>query len=335
MSGECICQWHDLPAELKVEVLRYLPFQSIMRFMLLSRESYFLASQAKIKVFKVQYRGRNQCHILSIAWAKHEKESYSWYEVEILQNSAEGSVIIDSKGRRIYCENDADSVGMQVLFHYTKLFDVQDVEIEELVMSSGLYCMLHGQLDGLTLHAKRFTLSTNDNQLISSLIPFLPSHLSSIVIYTVHLSLNVITTTISSDVFEHEAVRTARELNTESFSADLSDKQICNLKASTLCVSSPHITSRSINQMILQWFKGEREINLIAISTNGDLSWSQLLNEIDPERIQAGSPHGNPDVVAKVLHSDHGNIYIAVCDNYCEMGRPRCCFVRYIPHIIR
>ncbi|CAJ0593695.1 unnamed protein product [Cylicocyclus nassatus] len=329
MSGEHMCQWHDLPAEMKVAVLRYLPFHSLMRFMLLSRESYFLASQAKITVFvfKVHYEKKNQCLVLSIAWAKHGEESYdwcySWYEVKILQRSAGGSVIIHKKDRRIYCEHDADSVGMQVLFHYTKLFDVQDVEIEDLVMSSGLYCMLHGQLNGLTLHAKRFTLCIGDNQLISSLVPFLPSFSSIIITYAFK---NGILTTISSDVFDHEAIRTAQYLDTTDFSADLSDKQICNLKASGLHVYSPHITSRSINRMIHQWFKGEREIDFIEIDTDGDLSWNQLLNEIDPRRIQPGREHGYQDygdMVAKVLHSDHdGDIYIAVCDNHCELGRP-------------
>ncbi|CAJ0600342.1 unnamed protein product [Cylicocyclus nassatus] len=290
-----------------------------MRFMFLSKESHLLALQAKVRVERVIYeslRNGSQSYIdLSVEWSSHRGFGCdNFYKLKIFPKKGGGCVIHHRGGLSIDYEQDIESVGMQLLFHYTKLLDIEFLGIELCVISPGFVHMLREQLSGLTLQANNFSLCIDDNLVILSLIPLIKNHSSSILFSNLE---DGVLPTLVSEVFDYESVRITRNLSVNK--ADLFDEQLCNLQASRLFVSSPHITSHSINYLIRQWFAGEREISLINITINKPLDWDELFNGIDPSNITllgignlgAGGIHDGK------LNFDHGVLSVFLCGTGC------------------
>ncbi|CAJ0593374.1 unnamed protein product [Cylicocyclus nassatus] len=317
MASGCKFQkWPELPAELKIAVLKRLSFSSLMRFMLSSKESYNLVSQAKFKVDLIRYQYRAAgasmsdmfigSRIIDGASINFEVEpTYGEeYEVKIRHRIDGGSVVL-RWGEILNCyEEDFQSVAMQLLFRYMKLFDVEELKIEQPFEVSETARALYVHL-GSTLRAKDITIDTWDISFLRLIIPFLPSHLSWLTIKVSNHNLPV----ISSNVFEHEVIRTARTLKVESINADLFDKQLCDLQASDLDINSSHITSRSVNRLIHQWLQGQREIEFFYVVSDQPLAWDELLMGIDPKCIK------HVDDASEFyceLHTKYGKLAISI-----------------------
>ncbi|CAJ0593372.1 unnamed protein product [Cylicocyclus nassatus] len=318
-------KWHDLPVDLKLAILRHLPFTTLMRFMCLSKECYSLASRAKAKVERVMYWYRSHtlgfeppCVHVSITWESVSGFGYDGYVVEIYEHGTTQSVLRRLRGAQIRYDQDFESVAVRLLVHYTKILNVRIVLINQSVMTPGFARALRGQLSTSTLQAKRFGLSTEDGSLISVLLPYLPFHSSSILIS----NLNHDNVTLGTDIFDHEAIRTAQEFFSSTFKADIYDEQLGKLQASNLGVRSPHITSHSINELILEWFRGERQIAYFRISTDKLLQWDDLLNGANAADVKSVvDAIGGSGVGEVLLHSKYGNLFVRMSAHFCELRR--------------
>ncbi|CAJ0593386.1 unnamed protein product [Cylicocyclus nassatus] len=65
-------RWSELPSELKIKILRYTSFHTVMRFMLLSKESYALASRTKLRIDYIQISEPERRGTISVTSGMHE-----------------------------------------------------------------------------------------------------------------------------------------------------------------------------------------------------------------------------------------------------------------------
>ncbi|CAJ0593373.1 unnamed protein product [Cylicocyclus nassatus] len=303
--------WRDLPAELKVKILQYLPFRSLMRFMLLSRESFLLASKARIKMERIQLEAKranavfpvnNMCLIV----LRNIPGSYEEYKFNFFPDSMGGCIVQRSGARSVHYDQDYEFTAIEILFHFTDFLNVQFLEIILHFLTPGVAHALK-MFSTSTLLAERFKLVTSDSSIIHKLLPYVGRNTFSI----------EITGAPSTEFFDYEVVQTVQDLHVYQ-KAELFDEQLSRLQATSLSISSPHINSFSINGLITQWLRGERTIVCMRFCTTKMFLWDILLEGIDPAKIEDVDVPGEFDIT-KSLHSGHGNLRIRNSGGYCEL----------------
>ncbi|CAJ0593376.1 unnamed protein product [Cylicocyclus nassatus] len=297
--------WNRLPMELKVKVVRNLPYPTLRNFMFLSRECMELTSLLKASVHAI--------YLLDEEYGLQEEKkgaivrSFASIIVnDILDGSANAdsenyTIGFEGKGcsciaRRIkkggqnmakeleYPMESCYAVSMRVLFQITKNLKPENVVLE-LANIRVVKETLRKLPSTSSITCGALTVRSPDLSFLSMLMPHVTPGCE------LRFDGNPFSFTfdnVTSGVFDFEAVKAAPFIRTD-VDCDISDEQLVHLRASELYLRAPRISEKGLNGLILQWMKGRRKIVSIRISKTKRFNYDMIFENVDKTKVQFSS----------------------------------------------
>ncbi|CAJ0594384.1 unnamed protein product [Cylicocyclus nassatus] len=280
--------WSNLPAHLKVQILRNLPYPTLRSFMFLSKECMTLTSSVKTQAYGVylqndpflgysEYVESKEASATIIIYyippeAVGIPDSHKPYTLTFVDVEDGGCVVKrrkDKRGRSIvtngvrYQNEKSASAAVRVFFQLTKNIKAQYLSIEMTSENAEIERVLESKT--LAPSLLRF-VSPGCGLNIYNLDPF------------------------SEEIFmdsafcDSEAVRQAPEFDTEAMVA-VSDDQLSLLRAHCLRIKAPYISSKGINKLIMQWLNNQRIIEEILLTDTQRVNEAEVFEGVDKDRI--------------------------------------------------
>ncbi|KIH58259.1 F-box domain protein [Ancylostoma duodenale] len=284
--------WCELPDVLKIKILQYLPYPTIRRFMLLSKECYMLASKAKIQAEVVLLReqsyrmemgipGEKNRMDLVVCWMPPDKQllrgAHKKYRLSFAEDPNGGCYVEKRKIAGLALGSGRE----------------KDVcQLREGCTTMKTHCSLYPQIERVlkeepsstTLCSNTFEIHTEDRSLIPMLLRFLRPKCR----FVIYSGLTSDKMFLQTPFFDSDVVRAARDLYIH-VETRITDSQITKLQAPVLRINSPYISAWSVNKLILQWLEGKREIIFVQVRATRDLPRNEVFQGIDPAALITGT----------------------------------------------
>ncbi|CAJ0598807.1 unnamed protein product [Cylicocyclus nassatus] len=297
--------WNSLPMELKVKVVRNLPYPTLRNFMFLSKECMEIALLLKASVHAV--------FLLDAEYGMDDEDGVrgvrSFAKI-VVNDRPHGSSDADSESytigfagrsciaRRIkkegqnvggleYPMESCYAVSMRVLFQITKYLKPEIVGLE-LVNIRDVKGALRKLPSTSSLTCEALTVRSTD----LSFLPMLMPHVTpgcQLRFQCDPFSFGVLSNNVNSEVFDFEVVKAAPFIDID-VNCDISDEQLVHLRASELRVTwrAPGISEKGLNGLILQWMEGRRKIVRICITTK-TFNYDMIFENVDKTKVQSNS----------------------------------------------
>ncbi|CAJ0603865.1 unnamed protein product [Cylicocyclus nassatus] len=295
-------RWGDLPADVKLHILKYLTFPTLRGIMFLSKECYDLVRKIKPKVdiqledaafsasTKQRKLAKNHGVELHIYWRKPGAEFVHDYPLVFVKDSEEGCCVqrlIFEKGKLCkrpgtrYSSNTT-TAATKAMFWLSKVLNIQATTVSMPSPNANLRAVLAEQSSSQKIAKENFTVITDNEPLVTvDFLRFLKRGCGVSVVMkngSTELFRGV-------ELFDHEIFQCARKITFHGWKAELKDDQLINLAAEEICITSPYITSGAINKLILEWLDGKRRISSIRLGEMQTLDLKIILRNVDPTAI--------------------------------------------------
>ncbi|EYC26104.1 hypothetical protein Y032_0011g1562 [Ancylostoma ceylanicum] len=339
--------WSDLPCVLKIKILQYLPYPTIRHFMLLSKESYILASKAKIQAESVRFReqsyrtemfgmpGEKNRLDLVVCWMPPDKQllrsAHKKYRLSFAEDPNGGCYvekIRKKKGRvsvtrGVHYDEDTYTTAMRVLLGIARFLDILTVEIQLRSLYPQIERVLKEEPSSTTLCSDTFDIRTEDRELVNMFIPFLRPKCRWVIFS--HGIVEPDRIFLQTPFFDSDVVRAARDMYID-VKTGITDSQMTKLEAPVLRISSPYLSAWSINKLILQWLEGKRKITFVHIRATRELPKNEVFRDIDPAVLlrggEASDGRGYDPALYTLVRSDHGDLVVYLDTDYCNLSDP-------------
>ncbi|CAJ0593379.1 unnamed protein product [Cylicocyclus nassatus] len=200
----------------------------------------------------------------------------------------------EKKGRRIVRVGPKYSetcyvVSMRIFFNMMKYINPEQISIEIGLVRSEVRYLMEDFPSEVSLKCDRLTVTAYPLAFLTSLIarvtpgcklriydsrpgPFVESGAAC----------------IASDVFDFETMKMAPSIDTNVL-CEVSDKQFVCLRAHTVFMIAPRLTSKGINGIIAQWTDGKRKIARIHLTAMEGLDKKMVFENVDSANILSES----------------------------------------------
>ncbi|KAL6729758.1 hypothetical protein Aduo_000786 [Ancylostoma duodenale] len=336
--------WCELPDVLKIKILQYLPYPTIRRFMLLSKECYMLASKAKIQAEVVRLReqsyrmemgipGEKNRMDLVVCWMPPDKQllrgAHKKYRLSFAEDPSGGCYVEKIRKRKgrvsvtrgMHYDEDTCTTAMRVLFCLARFLDILSVEIQLCSLYPQIERVLKEEPSSTTLCSNTFEIHTEDRSLIPMLLRFLRPKCR----FVIYSGLTSDKMFLQTPFFDSDVVRAARDLYIH-VETRITDSQITKLQAPVLRINSPYISAWSVNKLILQWMEGKREIIFVQVRATRDLPRNEVFQGIDPAALITGTEASDgrdydPSLYT-LVRSNRGDLLVYLDTDYCNLSDP-------------
>ncbi|CAJ0593370.1 unnamed protein product [Cylicocyclus nassatus] len=330
-------RWSELPSELKIKILRYTSFHTVMRFMLLSKESYALASRTKLRIDYIQiseperrgtlpYEGRVYISVFPIL--DHFAQLEANFALQFSPNANfGGSYVAQQIGpretpstKRLSYDEDYRFKAVQVLLQYAELFDLRAILVSMTSITPSTHELLQKQTMTSQVLTNYLELRTENRALVFDLVRLLPPRCTIVICPNGVVEPDIF---LDSKFFDLDVVKLASDLRI-SVKSGLTDDQLVRLQANILRISSAYITSAGINRLILDWIAGKRKITDILVKTEKYLRSKEMFHGVAPanlDMIDESVEGGLQDPPFRFcLHSQFGNLSGFLGDHICSLS---------------
>ncbi|CAJ0592810.1 unnamed protein product [Cylicocyclus nassatus] len=289
--------WNELPDHLKMNVLHYLPFPTLRHFMFLNRKSYSLASVVKSKVLVVRLvdspyvretSSEESIIKLLIIWSRSSTKKGlnqdNAYCMSFVDDGKGGCFLKRLRDKEtsisantVHYNTDPESAALNVFFRLTESLKCEKICVLLRDMKPSTGRLLSSKPSTTLLICDSFKLVTEDPRLASVFVRYLIPGCS----LEFHSSLlcGQVKTSTDTAFFNTNVVRFAPSLITE-WKMAATDDHIVQLHAHTFSMKTPGVTSRGINQLLMEWFYGRRQISCVIFEEIQDADWKKILGKL-------------------------------------------------------
>ncbi|CAJ0593375.1 unnamed protein product [Cylicocyclus nassatus] len=343
--------WNKLPTELKVKVVRNLPYPTLRNFMFLSKDCMEVSSPLKTPVFAVfllHWGYRSECvqvgrydvvkqssiivYYMPFGSAVDRKEYIIYFStVEdgrciAHREKKRGQIVIMGPE---YPKESCFTVSMRVLFQITKILKPKNILLQ-LVNIADVKSTLSELPSTSFITCGALTVRSDD----LSFLPLLMPHVSPGCELRFYNSdpYPYDDNILNPVFFDFEVVKAAPYLDTDAI-CEINDGQLIQLRASWLDLKASGISERGINGLILQWVEGRRKIVKICILETKTFNHDLVLENVNTNRIQSSCeniPFFNKYVEHHPLHKRlallrndfDDRLLVCIGEDYCELVDP-------------
>ncbi|KHJ92853.1 F-box domain protein [Oesophagostomum dentatum] len=357
---EKFTRWNELPVEVKIQILQYLPFHTLRNFMFLSKDCLAVASNVKISVYGVYFQDKRCIYNTNISneeasliilvayehrWKNPGNSCKREYRI-IFAGDENGGCFVRRliKRRRfkyskalIRYENETcGSAAFRVFLHLMRNLKSANVTIQKDSIYPEIERVLKEEPSSPPFSCERFSVATEDRKLI----PLLPKFLAPGCELSFSTSMAIYHDEIFADTefCSSELMRAAPRFETEAL-VGVTDEQLPYLQASMLSMNAPYITSKGINGMILaslfNWLDGKRKIVRIVLRQTQELKNEVVLDGVDHSLLTSQSEMSkDPYLSCKlegfvpsgrftgITNKTGAFMVVNVCSNYCTLFDP-------------
>ncbi|KAL6737512.1 hypothetical protein Aduo_011148 [Ancylostoma duodenale] len=293
-ESECRCHpWNKLPLELKFEILQYLSLPTLRRFMFLSKDCLQVVSSMKIDAMSIHLDDNtfigHRNDAVTVRVSRKIKTPYlscfvTHFDLQFLSLENGGCFVarevIEDRRKVIkvgtnYPHESRYAAALQAFAQFTKW-----------VKATGLYVTMSpsdadvDRMHAIVPAARKFSCSTFGIETKSpALVRFFMQHLQPgcNLVVNEYTQLDDDRPILARDFFDSDVAKCACSMNIHGMT-EITDEQLLKLRAKTLFVASHRITSQAVNQIIWQWYEGERRICQMFFDGTKDLSEEVILS---------------------------------------------------------
>ncbi|RCN51372.1 F-box domain protein [Ancylostoma caninum] len=290
--------------------------------------------------------------------------SHKTYQLSFVEDEDGGCSVRRVRGKRgrkrysegvRYSNETYFSASMRAFFQLTKFIEAEELAIEMHTMSPEVGNILRELPLTPSFSCKSFLIRTEDKALPPLLLPFIaPGCKLAVYSFPFPEPGDIF---MNTAFFDSEVLRAAPSFDTEALTG-VTEEQLLLLQGSRICMKAPNISSKGINGILravttfsqcspqifspdaveywLQWFEGQRRIELISLRETQILNHNEVLDSIDPVRILSWaevlrnfSPtmreqweHPNPGFRAGIRNRSGILVVVNVGTNYCDITDP-------------
>ncbi|RCN53117.1 F-box domain protein [Ancylostoma caninum] len=286
-------RWNELPFDLRIKILEYIPFPTLRNFMFLSKESFLLVTRMNTPMFYVNLSNRGLIKEfenfveLSLSWSLHgryEEEKYSrMYTLRFVEDE-NGCCFVErapeKKRRRripsrgVHYNRSARFTALATLFHFSTYLDIRAVfaELDSLDPKDGEVFTM--QPETTKIAKDKFYIATRASTMISSFLPFLEDGCPLVVL---PLGKEIF---LGTSFFDSALVHSSRKIQIEAQNG-VTDDQIVLFQAYDITMPAPNVTAKAINRLLLEWLEGKRKINFIHLKGLRNITKEDILQNIE------------------------------------------------------
>ncbi|KAL6729821.1 hypothetical protein Aduo_000840 [Ancylostoma duodenale] len=293
--------WSELPLQLKITILEYLPYPTLRSFMFLSKECLTLASKLKTEACALMLQHSSFQAVLKknaldvVVYyippdATSIPNSHRPYRLTFVEDEEGGCVVKRVRGKKgkftrdgvRYNNETHSSAAIRTFIQLSKGLKAEQLSVEVDAMDPGLERTLKEQSAGPTISCKSFLIRTLERALPPLLLPHLaPGCKLQVYNYPIQEPGDIF---INTAFFDTDVMRAAPSFDTETYTG-ITDEQIALLQARRLYMRAPYVSSCGINKLLLQWLESKRIISGIGLIETKALNRDQVLEGVDPSKI--------------------------------------------------
>ncbi|RCN51393.1 F-box domain protein [Ancylostoma caninum] len=286
--------WTELPVDVKIKILEYIPFPTLRNFMFLSKESYSLVTRLRTLVFNINFSDMDNFDKvqnfveLAISWPRPgpptRMKTSKYYILHFVDNGKGGCFaerVIEKKGRKYTCagvryNRSPRFVALSTLFHFSTYMDIRETYIGLSALNPEEEHILMAQPTTTLIAKDEFSITTGTSAIVSPFLRFLQPG-CRLKIYPLREQGEFF---LDTPFFDSAVVHASQAIYFH-FNTGATDDQIVLFRGYDITMSVPNVTAKAVNRIILEWLEGKREINVYCLKGLQNVTKTEILRDVE------------------------------------------------------